>query len=120
VQLGLSEEEGALQTRARAFAQTVVARRAAAIDRVEEYPWDVVRALADAGFMGMTVPRELGGQGRSFLDAVLVVEEVAKACTVSARVVVESNMGAVSAVIAYRSEERCVGEECRSRWWPDH
>jgi alkylation response protein AidB-like acyl-CoA dehydrogenase len=56
------------------------------------------------GFMGMTIPRELGGGGRSFLDAVLVVEEVAKACTVSARIVVEANMGAISTVMAYGTE----------------
>jgi alkylation response protein AidB-like acyl-CoA dehydrogenase len=104
VAFGLSAEERELQGRARDFARSVVAPRAAEIDRVETYPWDVVRALAEAGFMGMTVPRELGGQGRSFLDAVLVVEEVAKACTVSARIVVESNMGAVSAVMAYGTE----------------
>lgn len=104
MQLGLSEEEGALRMRARAFAQTVVAPRAAAIDRDEAYPWDVVRALAGAGFMGMTLPRELGGQGRSFLDAALVVEEVAKVCAASARIVVEANMGAVSAVMAYGTE----------------
>ena len=101
---GLSAEERELQGRARDFARSVAAPRAAGIDRDEAYPWDVVRALAEAGFMGMTVPRDFGGQGRSFLDAVLVVEEIAKACTVSARIVVESNMGAVSAVMAFGTE----------------
>jgi alkylation response protein AidB-like acyl-CoA dehydrogenase len=104
VTLGLSGEERELQGRAREFARSVAAPRAADIDRTETYPWDVVRALAEAGFLGMTIPRELGGGGRSFLHAVLVAEEVAKACTVSARVVVEANMGAISAVMAYGTE----------------
>jgi alkylation response protein AidB-like acyl-CoA dehydrogenase len=52
----------------------------------------------------MTIPKALGGQGRSFLDAVLVIEEMAKACTVTARIVVETNMGALSTVMAYGSE----------------
>ena len=52
----------------------------------------------------MTIPQALGGQGRSFLDAVLVVEEMAKCCTVTARIVVETNMGAISTVMAYGSE----------------
>ena len=78
--------------------------RAAAIDRDEQYPWDIVKALAEAGFCGMTIPEALGGQGRSFLDAVLVIEEMAKACTVTARIVVETNMGAISTVMAYGSE----------------
>ncbi|MGH6727826.1 MAG: 3-sulfinopropanoyl-CoA desulfinase [Pseudolabrys sp.] len=102
--LGLSPDELAVQTRARAFSQNVVLPRAAAIDREGEYPWDIVKALAEAGFCGMTIPRELGGQGRSFLDAVLVTEEMAKSCTVTARIVVETNMGAISTVMAYGSE----------------
>ena len=102
--LGLGKDEIALQARARAFAQEVVRPRAAAIDRDEQYPWDIVKALAEAGFCGMTIPKALGGQDRSYLDAVLVIEEMAKACTVTARIVVETNMGAISTVMAYGSE----------------
>jgi alkylation response protein AidB-like acyl-CoA dehydrogenase len=100
----LARDEIALQARARAFSQAVVRPRAAAIDHDEQYPWDIVKALAEAGFVGMTVPTALGGQGRSFLDAVLVIEEMAKSCTVTARIVVETNLGAVSTVMAYGSE----------------
>src|SRR6266571_5752003 len=104
--LGLSPDELALQARAREFSARVVRPRAAAIDREEQYPWDIVRALTDAKFVGMTIPLEYGGQGRSFLDTVLVIEEMAKSCTVTARIVVETNMGAISAVMAYGSEEQ--------------
>jgi alkylation response protein AidB-like acyl-CoA dehydrogenase len=100
----LTADEIALRGRARDFAQRLARPRAAAIDRDEQYPWDIVKALAEAGFCGMTVPKELGGQGRSFLDAVLVIEEMAKNCTVTARIVVETNMGALSTVMAYGSE----------------
>ena len=104
--LGLTADQLALQARARAFAEKVVRPRAAAIDANEEYPWDIVKALTDARFVGMTIPPEYGGQGRSYLDAVLVIEEVAKCCTVTARIVVETNMGAVSTVMAYGSDEQ--------------
>ena len=102
--LQLSQSEIALQARARAFAREIAAPRAAAIDRDEQYPWDIAKALAGAGFCGMTIPQALGGQGRSFLDAVLVIEEMAKACSVTARIVVETNMGAISTVMAYGTE----------------
>jgi alkylation response protein AidB-like acyl-CoA dehydrogenase len=102
--LGLTPNEVALQARARAFSEAVVRPRAAAIDRDQEYPWDIVKALAEAGFLGMTMPKALGGQDASFLDAVLVIEEMAKSCTVTARVVVETNMGAISTVMAYGSD----------------
>ncbi len=100
----LAPEESALQARARALADGLVRRRAAEIDRSGDYPWDVVEALTEAGFMGMTIPRAYGGQGRSLLDAAIVVEEMARACTVTARIVVEANMGAIAAVMAYGSE----------------
>src|SRR5690349_9795511 len=102
--LDLSQDEKALRARARSFARDIARPRAAAIDRDEQYPWDVVKATGQAGFLGMTMPQALGGQDRSFLDAVLVTEEVAKACTVTARIVVETNMGAISTVMAYGSE----------------
>ena len=104
--LGLSADQLALQARARAFAEEVVRPRAAEIDAQEQYPWDIVAALTQAGFVGMTIPAAYGGQGRSFLDAVLVIEEMAKCCTVTARIVVETNMGAISTVMAYGSEEQ--------------
>ena len=102
--LGLSQDELALQQRARAFAHQVARPRAAQTDRDEQYPWDTVKALAQAGFCGMTLPKALGGQGRSYLEAVLAVEEMAKCCTVTSRIVVETNMGAISAVMAYGTE----------------
>jgi alkylation response protein AidB-like acyl-CoA dehydrogenase len=83
---------------------SVVRPRAAEIDRDEQYPWDIVKALNEAGFLGLTIPREYGGQGRSFLDAVLVTEEMAKSCTVTGRIIVETNMGAISTVMTYGTE----------------
>ncbi|MGJ8557067.1 MAG: 3-sulfinopropanoyl-CoA desulfinase, partial [Sulfitobacter geojensis] len=65
------------------------------------YCWDNIKDLTDAGIMGMTLPTHLGGQAASWLDTVVVVEEIAKACTMSARIVVEANMGGISAIMAY-------------------
>ena len=104
--LGLSAEELTLRERARAFAAEIVRPRATATDRDEQYPWDIVKALSESGFCGMTIPKALGGQGRSFLDAVLVIEEMAKACTVTSRIVVETNMGAISTVMAYGTDSQ--------------
>jgi len=102
----LSADQVAIRDRARALATEIIAPRAAEVDRTEEYPWDNVAALREAGFTGMTIPTELGGPGRSFLDAVLVIEEMAKVCGVSGRIAVECNMGAISAVMAYGTDEQ--------------
>ena len=104
--LTLSPAQIELKEKARDLARRVIAPRAAEVDRTEAYPWDNVKALTEAGFMGMTVPREYGGPGRSYLDAVLVIEEMAKACGVAGRIVVEGNMGAIGAILSYGSEEQ--------------
>jgi 3-sulfinopropanoyl-CoA desulfinase len=101
---GLTPEQEALREKARDLAERVVAPRAAEVDRTESYPWDNVQALTDAGFMGMTVPKAYGGPGRSYMDVTLVIEEMAAQCGVTGRVVVEGNMGAISAVMQYGTE----------------
>ena len=100
----LTAEQQALKERARELAREVIEPRAAEVDRSERYPWDNVDALRDAGFMGMTIPATWGGQGRSYLDAVLVIDEMAQACGVTGRIVVEANMGAISALMHYGTE----------------
>ena len=106
LQFELTAAQQALKERARELAREVIEPRAADIDRTEQYPWDNVEALRDAGFMGMTIPRAWGGQGRSFLDVTLVIEEMAQVCGVTGRIVVEANMGAISALMHYGTEEQ--------------
>ncbi|MEM7252437.1 MAG: 3-sulfinopropanoyl-CoA desulfinase [Pseudomonadota bacterium] len=100
----LDADQLALQARAREVAEGDIAARAARVDATEEYPWDNIETLRDAGFMGMTIPKAYGGQARSYLDAVLVIEQMAMACGVSGRIVVEANMGAVGAIMRYGNE----------------
>ncbi len=104
---------GDFVARAKALAVDVVAPQAAETDRTETYPWPVVRALQDANLMGMTVPKAYGGPGAGCLETALVIEEIAKACCTSARIVVDSNMGALGAVMAY-------GDDAQKRLWAEH
>ena len=100
----LSPEQLDLQARARALAQEKFTARAVEVDRAEAYPWDNVDLLRDAGFFGMTIPQEYGGQGLGYLETALVVEEMAKACAVTGRIAVEANMGAIGIIMTYGSE----------------
>lgn len=102
----LTDDQVKLQAKARELAEQVIRPRAAEVDRTEEYPWDNVAALQAAGFTGMTVPTDLGGKGHSFLDAVLVVEQMAKVCGVTGRIAVEANMGAISAIMEFGSDQQ--------------
>ena len=101
---GLSADELALQATARELAQGEIKARARDVDQSEAYSWENVEALRKAGFLGMTIPKQYGGAGRSFLDAVLVIEEMAQCCGAAGRIAVEANMGAISAIMAYGTE----------------
>ena len=101
-----TSQQQKLRDRARELAGGSIAERAAATDRDETYPWDNVTDLVDAGFFGMTIPHSFGGGGASYLDAVLVIEEMAKACGVTGRIAVEANMGAIGAIMAYGSDDQ--------------
>jgi len=100
----LTTNQTALQLKARTLAQQEFAPMAAEIDATEAYPWQNIKKLNAAGFMGMTIPKAYGGQGLGYLETVLVIEEMAKACATMGRITVEANMGAIGAIMAYGSE----------------
>jgi alkylation response protein AidB-like acyl-CoA dehydrogenase len=87
---GLSPDQIKLQARVRELAAGPVATRAAEVDRTEQYPWDNVELLKDAKLLGMTIPPQYGDQGKNWLDAVLVIEALSSACSVTGRIAVET------------------------------
>src|SRR5437763_13939996 len=108
----LSADQQALRQRARDLADRTCAERATRWRPTEEPPWDHVKVPAAAGFMGMPVPASYGGGGRPLLDVILVIEEIARACGITGRIVVEGNLGTVGALNAYGNE----AQKCR--WFP--
>lgn len=109
----LTEIQTQLQETARKVAIKEIAPRAAEVDKTEAYPWENVKILTEAGFMGMTVPEALGGPGLTYADVIIVIEEMAKVCGVTARIVVEANMGGVGAIMAYGSDtQKKLAAEC--------
>ena len=101
---GLSRELKEFQEKVRQIASAEIEPHAAETDRSEQYPWHCVDVLKREGFMGMTIPVAYGGRGASYLHAVVLIEEMAKACSTTGRICVESNMGALGAIMKYGSE----------------
>ena len=84
----------------------VFAKKAARWDENHEYPWENIHQLKELGVLGMTIPEAYGGQGSPLIDAILAIETTAKYCGVTARVIVETNMGALGCVMAYGTDEQ--------------
>src|SRR6201990_480915 len=47
-------------------------------DQAPEFPAEFYKAIADGGWLGMTIPTEYGGHGLGITEATLLLEEVAK------------------------------------------
>ena len=76
----LTEQNLMWRTRAREVAEKVVRPLAAKYDQAQEYPWEIKQALAEAGLMGVWIPKEYGGQGGGIIDLCICVEELSRAC----------------------------------------
>jgi alkylation response protein AidB-like acyl-CoA dehydrogenase len=100
----LNESQKMLVDLADRMGREQFAPKAAHWDREHAYPHENVAALRRAGLLGMTIPKQFGGPERPLIDVVLAIEQIAKYCGVTARIVVETNMGALGCVMAYGSE----------------
>lgn len=67
----------------------------------EEY----VMKLVKAGLLGINMPIEYGGQGREAIEAILVVEELARVCLPAAHCVFEGSVGPIIIIEQYGSDE---------------
>ena len=73
-----------LQDVARQLTETHIAPRAAEVDARGEWPAHSMKALAEAGLMGLQVPAALGGHGQGLLALSVFTETIARACPSSA------------------------------------
>ena len=102
----LSPAQAALVAQTRDFALREIAPFAAQWDADEHIPRAQIQKYADAGYFGMTIPEKYGGRGLRTLDAVLVIEEVARHCGISGRLIVDHNFGAAITILNFGNEEQ--------------
>jgi alkylation response protein AidB-like acyl-CoA dehydrogenase len=94
----LTAEEIALRDRVRAFAQEEVRPLAAVWDEEERLPEPMIRRAGELGLLGLTIPKQFGGAGLGGVAAVLVIEELAKACANTAEIVFDALIGPVQVI----------------------
>ncbi|TMA36628.1 MAG: acyl-CoA dehydrogenase [Deltaproteobacteria bacterium] len=74
----LTDEQRRIQDAIRDFGEREVKPYAAAWDRDEAFPREVVARLGALGFLGLGLPPDVGGRGADALACALVVEGVAR------------------------------------------
>ncbi|WP_439574760.1 acyl-CoA dehydrogenase family protein [Phreatobacter sp.] len=108
----LTPDQAALKERVHAFAQAEVAPRAEQLDRDAVFPTDLFHKLGDLGILSIPFPEELGGMGLGVFEAVLAIEEIARA----------DQSLAVSAMVSMATGltvARFGTEEQKRTWLPD-
>jgi butyryl-CoA dehydrogenase len=79
----LTPEQEMIKKAAKEFADREIEPIAAQVEREKNMPPDMLKKFAKARLLGMTVPREYGGVGSSFLNWALATEQIsypASAC----------------------------------------
>jgi short/branched chain acyl-CoA dehydrogenase len=75
----LNDEQLAIRDTCREFAQQEVKPLAEHLDATGEFPYALIRKMAELGLLGLPFPEEYGGAGADFLSYCLAIEEIARA-----------------------------------------
>ena len=90
----------------REFAEKEVKPLAQEVDETEEFPRTTVEKMAKAGFMGIPVPKEYGGQGCDILTYAMCVEELSKVCGTTGVIVSAHTSLCCDPILTYGTEEQ--------------
>lgn len=112
----LSDEQIALRDTVRRFARAELVPLAAELERDNRpVPRAMVRRYAEMGLLGINTPEALGGLGLGNLDALIVLEELAKISSAVAFPVFEACVGPVRAIQHFAPDalkQRIVPQVC--------
>lgn len=76
----LTDEQLMIRELARKIAEEKVKPVRAELDEKEEFPWELMKILAQADLFGLYIPEEFGGLGKGTLELALAVEELSRVC----------------------------------------
>jgi alkylation response protein AidB-like acyl-CoA dehydrogenase len=75
---GFTEEQLEIKRLAREFAESEIAPHVLEWDEAQKFPLDLMKKLAELGFLGVLFPLEYGGAGLGYLEYVSVIEEISR------------------------------------------
>ncbi len=115
----LSEEQQMIVDVARQITDELIIPQRAELDEKEEFPTDILKAIAQVDLFGLYIPEEYGGFGGGCFDMVLALEQFGRGCTGIATSFAASALGAYPVLIAGSDEmkqkylsEVAAGKKC--------
>ena len=102
----LTEDQIMIRDAARDFAQEQLVPHADAWALQGAVPMDVLQAMGELGFMGMTVPEEWDGAGTDYVSYALALEEIAAGDGATSTIMSVNNAPVCAALLKNGSEEQ--------------
>ncbi len=102
----LTDEESLFRQSVREFAEQQIRPLAAEMDEKGKFSSDLITQFFDLGLMGIGIPEEYGGQGGSFFNSILAVEELSRVDASAGVVVDVQNTLVNNAILLWASDEQ--------------
>ncbi|MDP3298282.1 MAG: acyl-CoA dehydrogenase family protein [Thermodesulfovibrionia bacterium] len=101
----LTEEQIMIRDLTRQIAEDKILPVRAELDEKEEFPWDIMKTLAQSDFFGLFVPEEYGGMGKGCFELAIAVEELSRVCLGVSTTYAANALGTYP-ILLYGSEEQ--------------
>jgi len=101
-----SDEEALFRQSVREFAEKQVRPLAAEMDEHGKFAPELLQQFFDLGLMGIEIPEEYGGQGGTFFNAIVAVEELSRVDASAGVIVDVQNTLVNNAIIRWGTEEQ--------------
>lgn len=102
----LTNEDKMIRTTVRDFARRELEPIADRLDQNEEYPFEILKKMAERGITGLTIPEKYGGSGGTFVQWCIAIEEIAHACAGTATILDTSWGLAAHCINAWGNEDQ--------------
>lgn len=108
----LTEEQRMIKDLCRQIAEEKIKPVAAEYDESGEFPWDIMKVLAESDICGIYIPEEYGGMGGGVFELALATEELSWGCGGIALGFAATGLGTFP-IILYGNEEQ------KAKYLPD-
>ena len=102
----LTDEQRLVRETARSFTDAEIVPRAKENARNSHFDLDLIKKIADQGYLGAIVPQEYGGAGLDYITYGLVVEEIGRGCSAMRTVISVQTSLVCSSILRWGTEEQ--------------
>jgi alkylation response protein AidB-like acyl-CoA dehydrogenase len=102
----LTDEQRLIRETARSFTDAEIVDRARENARNHHFDLELIKKIADQGYLGAIVPQEYGGAGLDYITYGLVVEEIGRGCSAMRTVISVQTSLVCSSILRWGTEEQ--------------